>query len=278
LLKAGAYTDHKVSISLISHPGITRDAALLRTSAYQNFRVEYFGKEAHAAAAPWEGINALDALISAYTSISLLRQQTQPGDIIQGNITHGGTKPNIIHAHAAGNFVVRSTTLARLTALKHRVDACFAAAATATGTTLRITPQGAYADHAPNRTLGASYRTHFNALGGAIPHPDLDILTAATMASTDQGDVSHALPSLSPGFWIRSEGEDGAQMGGPHTRDFARAAATEEAFRLALRVGKALAGTAVDVLTKQGLLEAVREEFEEMKRVEGWGVAAAGKL
>jgi metal-dependent amidase/aminoacylase/carboxypeptidase family protein len=62
LLDAGAYSDHKVDISLISHPGPARDAALVRTTAYTQFKVEYFGKEAHAAAAPWNGINALDAL------------------------------------------------------------------------------------------------------------------------------------------------------------------------------------------------------------------------
>jgi len=62
LLEAGAYTDHNVDISLISHPGPAHNAALVRTTAYKQFQVEYFGKEAHAAAMPWEGINALDAL------------------------------------------------------------------------------------------------------------------------------------------------------------------------------------------------------------------------
>lgn len=96
LLEAGAYRDNKVDISLISHPGITRDIALSRTAAYASFKVEYFGKEAHAAAAPWEGINALDALVTAYNACSVLRQQTEPGDIIQCNITNGGLRPNII--------------------------------------------------------------------------------------------------------------------------------------------------------------------------------------
>ena len=81
LLNAGAYSDHKVDISLIAHPGISPDSALVRTAAYSSFKVEYHGREAHAAARPWDGINALDALIVAYTSISALRQQTQPGDI-----------------------------------------------------------------------------------------------------------------------------------------------------------------------------------------------------
>jgi metal-dependent amidase/aminoacylase/carboxypeptidase family protein len=56
LLDAGAYSDHNVDISLMAHPGVTSDAALVRTAAYTGMKVEYFGKEAHAAARPWEGV------------------------------------------------------------------------------------------------------------------------------------------------------------------------------------------------------------------------------
>ena len=40
----------------MAHPGVTPDAALVRTAAYAGMKVEYFGKEAHAAARPWEGV------------------------------------------------------------------------------------------------------------------------------------------------------------------------------------------------------------------------------
>lgn len=200
LLEAGAYQDHNVDISLISHPGIGPDAALVRTAAYFAFKVEYFGKEAHAAARPWEGINALDALVMAYNGISVLRQQTQPGDIIQGQITNGGLRPNIIHAYSAGRFVVRSSTRARVEALKKRVYACFEAGAIATGAELKITEGGSYDDHQPNRALGQSYRHSFNRLGGNIPQGDIDILKNSTQASTDQGNISYAMPSISPNF------------------------------------------------------------------------------
>ena len=187
MLNAGAYRDHKVDISLISHPGISPDAALVRTAAYSALKVEYFGKEAHAAARPWDGINALDALITAYNAISVLRQQTQVGDIIQGMITNGGLRPNIIHAYSSGSFVVRSSTRARVEALKKRVYACFEAGATATGAELKITLGGSYDDMAPNKALGWSYRHFFNRLGGEIVKGDIDILQSTTMASTDQG-------------------------------------------------------------------------------------------
>ncbi|KAF2089524.1 hypothetical protein K490DRAFT_72274 [Saccharata proteae CBS 121410] len=258
LLEAGAYADHKVDINLISHPGITPDCALMRTAAYTRFKVEYFGRAAHAAASPWLGINALDALITAYNALSVLRQQTMPGDIIQGHITDGGLAPNIIHAYAAGVFVVRADTRARLAELKARTDACFHAAAVATGATLTMTPEGSYDDHVPNRALGRSYRHYFNRLGGIIKMPDVDEMDGRTNASTDQGNVSYAMPSLSAGFWIRP----GEQGNGPHSPDFANASGTREAFALSLRVGKGLAATAVDVLMREELLEEVKREWE----------------
>ena len=72
MLDAGAYSDHKVDLNLASHPGPNGDSALVRTTAYTRFKVEYFGKEAHAAAAPWEGINALDALSKFLVTRTLL--------------------------------------------------------------------------------------------------------------------------------------------------------------------------------------------------------------
>lgn len=261
LLKAGAYSDHKVDLSLISHPGITGDCGLMFTAAYSGMNVEYFGRTAHAAANPWLGINALDALITAYTNISVLRQQTMPGDAIQGRISHGGVAPNIIHAYAAGHFVVRADSQARIEELREKVTSCFEAGALATGAKLKITPKGAYKDHVPNRPLGRSYTRYFNALEppNHIPeNQDVDAMHGKTQASTDQGDISYAMPSLSVGFSI-TPGPGGQ---GPHNPEFAEAAGTREAYDRALRVAKGLAGTAVDVCTTPGLLDQVKEYWK----------------
>ncbi|KAK2012344.1 amidohydrolase [Colletotrichum eremochloae] len=266
LLRAGAYADHAVDLNLISHPGIVADTAIMRTSAYASFRAEYFGREAHAAANPWLGINALDALVTAYNAISVLRQQTMPGDVVQGNITHGGARPNIIHAYAAGLFVVRADSRARLAELRTKVERCFAAGAEATGATLRLTPTMTYMDHVPNRVLGRSYARHFNALvpdddgESRIPlDQDIDEIRGRTMASTDQGDVSYAMPSLSVGFAI-PPGEGGQ---GPHNPGFAESAGTRLAFEKSLRAGKGLAGVAIDVFTQKGMLEEVKRAWRK---------------
>lgn len=271
LINAGAYKDHQVDVNLISHPGITHDSALMRTTALTRFKVEYFGREAHAAANPWLGINALDALVTAYNSISVLRQQTMPGDIIQGHITDGGAAPNIIHAYAAGVFVVRADTRARLKELKKKVDRCFEAGATATGAKLKMTEEGAYADHVPNRVLARSYTRYFNCLVPEKDDPyepptsripidqDVDEARGVTRASTDQGDISYHMPSLSVGFSI----VPGPEEQGPHNPEFADSAATRDAFERCLRVGKAMAGTALDVLSQKGMVQAVRSAWEK---------------
>lgn len=271
LISAGAYRDHGVDLNLISHPGITRNSALMRTTAYTRFRAEYLGREAHAAANPWLGINALDALVTAYNALSVLRQQTMPGDIVQGHITDGGAAPNIIHAYAAGVFVVRADTRARLGELRAKVGACFEAGATAAGARLRVTEEGAYADHVPNRVLARSYTRYFNCLVPLGDDPsgppisripldqDVDEAGGVTRASTDQGDVSYQLPSLSVGFTI-APGPDGQ---GPHNPEFAVAAGTRDAFERCLRVGKAMAGTALDVLSQKQLLKSVKSAWEK---------------
>src|SRR6202451_3577930 len=60
--------------------------------AVAHFDVHFSGREAHASAAPWEGINAQDALTIAQVAIGLLRQQLPPGDQVHGVVTHSSAR------------------------------------------------------------------------------------------------------------------------------------------------------------------------------------------
>jgi metal-dependent amidase/aminoacylase/carboxypeptidase family protein len=234
LLEAGAYEG--VDISLISHPGIYNNSPRVRTTAFARIEVEYFGRAAHAANSPWLGVNALDALVIAYNAISVLRQQTMPTDVIGMNIS----------------------TSSRLKELESKVSACFRAGAQATGARVNVKITPGYADHIPNRLLAASYTKYWNALPD-IPDPPIPAAEQFTFvkASTDQGNISYAMPSLNASFAI----PPGPKAGPPHTPDFEGASRTKEAFERALRVGKVLAATAVDVLTTPGLIEEIKEEW-----------------
>ena len=95
--------------------------------------VTYKGHAAHATAFPWEGINALDAAVMAYNSISILRQQMKPTWRVHGIISEGGVKPNIIPGRAQLKYQMRATNDEDLTKVIEKVTNCFKAAASATG-------------------------------------------------------------------------------------------------------------------------------------------------
>ena len=67
---------------MMNHPGFNQAGAGLvaPTLAIQTIWVEYFGKTSHAASAPWDGVNALDAAVAAYNAISTMRQQIKSTD------------------------------------------------------------------------------------------------------------------------------------------------------------------------------------------------------
>lgn len=101
--------------------------------ACRQVKVTYSGSASHAAAYPWEGVNALDAAVMAYNNISVLRQQMRPRWRVHGVITKGGVKPNVIPDETSLWFYVRTPTEEEMTVLSEKVQNCFEAAAKATG-------------------------------------------------------------------------------------------------------------------------------------------------
>src|SRR5207237_5357356 len=87
--------------------------------------------------------------------------------------------------------------------IRAKVLRCFDAGALATGASLEIRPSGPpYADVVHDGALGAVYRRNAEALGRSFP--DLGPLLERSAASTDMGNVSHALPSIHPMIGIAS--------------------------------------------------------------------------
>ena len=241
-----------VDAAMMVHPAPV-DSVRPEIVALQALEVEFFGVGAHAAMAPWEGINALDALLQAYSGLSLLRQQMMPDARVHGVITDGGDKPNIIPAHSAAEFYVRAKDGRGLATLQERVLACFRGAAEATGCRLEHRWVGhPYRELVSNEPMAAAYETNAAALGPPLPAPTDP--PAAFSASTDMGNVSQTLPAIHPVFAIPTEH-------GNHTAGFAAAAATPQAHDAMLRAATALALTAIDLYGRPDLLAAARDAF-----------------
>lgn len=122
----------EVDFCLMAHPK-SFSCVYPTCLAMQDVKVTFHGLSSHAAAFPWEGINALDAAVMAYSSLSVLRQQLRPTWRLHGIITNGGAKPNIIPDKTSMEYFVRAPTERELNELREKVHKCFESAAQATG-------------------------------------------------------------------------------------------------------------------------------------------------
>jgi amidohydrolase len=214
--------------------------------------LEFTGKAAHASADPWEGVNALDAVIQTFNNVSLLRQQVRPDCRIHGIITNGGAAPNIIPESASALFYVRSADLAHMWDLQKRVIACAEGAARATGCTLSVVeqPDNVYEPMKRNDALLDAFRANLKTLG-ATESPEVK----DRLGSSDIGNVSQVVPTIQP---LAKIAPDGTPI---HSRAFEAAAVAPLAREGFIVAAKTLAMTAYDLLAEPGLLERAQEEF-----------------
>lgn len=252
LIDHGAFKD--IDIAMMVHPG-PKNILAPTYDAMIELYITYTGKAAHAAAFPWEGVNALDAAVIAYTSLSTLRQQLKPTWQLHGVIVDGGVKPNIIPERSKLFYYLRAPTTTELKILKEKVYMCFKAASTATGCSVVIEDECASDNLMTNCVLLEHYKTNIEKFGVKEFHEPL-----VKMGSTDMGNVSHVVPSIHPEYVIGS-GEN------YHTREFTSVTNLLASHEKTLEAAKALAFTCIDVMSSQELLKKIKEQFEQDKLV-----------
>lgn len=242
-----------VAAAMMVHPA-SADLAAMDAIAAAMFDVRYHGKAAHAAAAPHEGRNALDAAVLGYVNVAALRQHIRSSERVHGVFTNGGDKANIVPERASAHWMVRAARATSLGPLKERVLACLEAGATAAG--CRMEHQGTapdYADMVDNPALLGLYAANSETLGrplGEAATPDERVV-----GSTDMGNVSYLVPSIHPMIKV-------APAGVPiHSEAFAGHACSEAADRAVIDGARAMALTVADLWARPGALEEVRAAF-----------------
>jgi amidohydrolase len=243
LLERGVFDG--VHAAMMVHPWSTERLAG-SILAVSHFDVHFTGKSAHAAAAPWEGVNAADAMTVAQVALGLLRQQLRPGNQLHGVVTEGGSAPNIIPASVSAEYMVRALTLQDLEVLEPRVRACFEAGSTATGASVRYEELApVYSHMESDRGLLDAYRVNAEALGRRFTLDDQR--APLPILSTDMGNVSLVIPTIHPLIALDSGGAVN------HQPEFAAACISESA-DAALRDGAlAMAWTTVDAAANGAL-------------------------
>lgn len=210
LIQAGAFDD--AAASMMVHPG-PEDQLDPSFQANHSLSVEFFGRDAHAAAAPWDGVNALDAFVNAYMNVATLRQSLLGGDRVHCIIDEGGDASNIIASYTRSTWGIRSTTKERLEVLVPKVMACFEAAALATGCRLETTLVAhPYLNMVNNPVMTRLFAVNSQQLGRPMP---TEAETGASGGSSDMGNVSQVVPSIHPMLALDAEGA------GNHQPEFA---------------------------------------------------------
>jgi amidohydrolase len=236
LLERGAFDPAHAAMMVHPWPAEWLQATCLAVS---HFDVHFEGKEAHASAAPWEGVNAADAMTVSQVAIALLRQQFRPGDQVHGVIREGGTAANIIPASVRARYMCRAPDLEALDVLESRVMRCFEAGVHATGTSFSrhdLCPVYSHMESDPE--LLVAYRLNAESLERRFPLVDAG--AAPPTLSTDMANVSLALPTIHPLMAIESHGAVN------HQPEFAAACVSPSADTALRDASVAMAWTVID--------------------------------
>jgi amidohydrolase len=248
LIEAGCFAD--LDCALMVHPSSKRQV-IKYYLGLAKVRFTFFGRPAHAAAYPEDGINALDAVILTFNGLNALRQQLRQDVRLHGIITEGGVAPNIIPERAACYFYVRADDLAAVQAAKERLIACAQGAAAATGCRLEVTEEPRIlAPLKVNRAFSRLYSEQLAYLGLAETQAPPD----KNKGSSDIGNVSQVVPTIHPHVPIG----EGIQI---HSEQFARATVSPQGEAAVIEGASALALTVAEYLASADIRAAITAEF-----------------
>jgi amidohydrolase len=257
LLEGGHFEG--TDVVLITHPGDMwsldqRILAMKRAMFY------FKGKASHAAAAPEQGISALDAVMLTFSGVEMLREHVRQDVRIHGIVIKGGEKVNVVPEFAQAEFAVRAMDTATMENVYARVVNCAKAGELGTGATLEFTP--------PRTSLKAplvipEYISLVSDTIKSLGIPESEIQNRESFGSSDLGNVGHAYPTVNLYFKIAP---DGTALHSDAMRD---AAGSEDGWKATVTAGKVVALTAYELLTHPDKVKSIQAKFQELKAAEG---------
>jgi aminobenzoyl-glutamate utilization protein B len=281
MIREGVFRD--VDVVLAWHPDDTTRVDYMGAQANIQFFVEFHGKTAHAAADPWNGRSAADAIEAFTHGVNLLREHVRPTVRIHYTVQRAGDVPNVIPDYARILTWVRDSRRAGVDDVFARVQEIARGAALIAGvehtlkiqtgyTEMNILESGLKLLHANLAWLGepaytAEEQEFARALQKAAGKPEAGMMAALEPlkpiapdppgGSTDVGDVSWVAPTLH--FYIAT-----APKGVPwHAWPVVASSRMSIGQKGMMRAAQALAATAVDLFENASVRDAIRREWGE---------------
>jgi aminobenzoyl-glutamate utilization protein B len=296
MVRAGAFDD--VDIAITWHPSAFTGVTEAKSLANTRIDFTFHGRASHAAAAPQLGRSALDAVELMNVGVNYMREH-MPSDarVHYAILDAGGVAPNVVQAKATVRQLVRARDLPELNALIARVKKIGEGAALMTETQVTMRTVSAVSNLLGNTPLERVMHDNFMRLG-PVPFDEEDRKLARAfqdtvgeesivaayrragvpaksdltlcdfivpleargtggMGSTDVGDVSWAVPTVQAHGATYAIGTPG------HSWQLTGQGKTDHAHKGMVHVAKVMAGTALDVIRDETLLERAKADHRE---------------
>lgn len=166
------------------------------SSGFISKLIDYHGKSAHAAAAPDQGINALNAAMLGIMGVNALRETFREDDYVRFHpiINSGGDLVNVVPDYVRMESYVRAASAKAMKKYNADIDRALGAGAIAVGATCDIHNLPGYLPMYQDKTMTELLEANCSDIFGTAhivhaPH---------NAGSTDLGDLSHIMPIIHP--------------------------------------------------------------------------------
>jgi aminobenzoyl-glutamate utilization protein B len=282
MARDGVFKD--VDVALAWHPADRTRADMQGGQAVVDLMVEFKGRAAHAAADPWNGRSAVDAVELFTHAVNLMREHVRPTTRMHYTITAGGDVPNVVPEAGRVWIWARDFDRAVLDGVLERLRRAVEGAALAAGVEGKATVQAGDLEILINETGTRLLDANLRWLGPIAYTPEEEAFARALQTasgveargmeaaigalegqereggSTDVGDVSWVTPTLHVSVATTPRGVPW------HAWPVVAAGGMSIGHKGMLLAAKTLAATMVDLFEDAAARAAIRAEFEKQTR------------
>ena len=281
MVRDGLFSD--VDAVLHWHPSNANDASPESSMAIKQTVFRFYGRSAHAAAAPEKGRSALDGVEAMDYMTNMMREHIPSDARIHYVITKGGLAANVVPDYAEVEYMVRHPDAHVLAELWERIVKCAEGAATGTETTMKYEVISGSYNLLPNETLARLMYENLKKVGGitytpsesefakklqstfTFNAPDLTLaqqvqpfkLGGFFPASTDVGDITWVVPTVGLGTatWV---------PGVPaHSWQAVATGSMSIGLKAMMNAAKTITMTGIDLFNNPVLLDKAKKELAD---------------
>src|SRR6195256_100016 len=279
IVRAGYFKDVDAVIYLHLGPALQTGFGVQNYAAISSI-FTFHGKTAHGAVNPWDGKDAVDAVVLMDMGFDKLREHLRPTYRAHRTITAGGIQPNIIADKGQIWWFVRDAGMPAAKETYDKLLKVAEGAALMTGTTFDVKYAASAWPQLVNKAIAEAIQQNVDMVGApkwseqeqqfakdfqkAAEKPIIGLRTAVTplggrtqaSSSNDNGDVSWVVPAGLVNFPASVPGI------GYHEWKAAVTPVSSISHKGQLTGAKVLAASIIDLLTSPELVQKARAEFE----------------